>query len=85
MATYIKEPGDKTSHETRPDFEGAKGYYWMKQVHAAKAAGATGNLPHKPRKTLAERSFFSQVDRRLTRQSYTMGASFDENGRLVRE
>ena len=83
----VQKLGDKTTHDTRPDYDSAKGYYWMKQAHAAKQAAANGEpvyLPRKPRKGLAEHSFFSQVDRRLSRQSFTVGASFDKDGKLIR-
>jgi len=85
VATYIKEPGDKTSREVRPDFNGAKAHHWMHLVKCAEKAGTLNMLPRKPRQGLAEQSFFEQVDRRLSRQSYIMGVSFDKSGRLVRE
>jgi hypothetical protein len=85
VATYIKEPGDKTSRDVRPDFESEKAYHWMHLVKCAEKAGTLNTLPRKPRKGPAETSFFSQVDRRLTRQSYQMGVSFDKSGRLIRE
>lgn len=81
----VQELGDKTSHSTTPDFESGKGYYWMKQVKQAQVNGASGNLPRKPRRTLAEHSFFDAVDRRLSRQSFTVGIAFDENGKRVKE
>ena len=57
----------------------------MKQVHAARAAGATGNLPRRERSNLAERSFFEAVDRRLSRSSTVVSISFDKNGKRVHE
>ena len=68
-----------------PDFESAKGYYWMKQVYEARKAKATGNLPYKPRRTLAERSFYGAVDRRLSRNSTVVGIAFDSQGRRIHE
>lgn len=88
MAFHVTEPGDKTSHDTVPDFEGGKGYYWMKQMRAAEAARMRGEYvppaPYKRRRGLAEESFFGQVDRRLSRRNYTLGASFDAEGRIKR-
>lgn len=85
MTNPVQKLGDKTSHSTVPDFEGGRGYYWMKQVYQARKNGATGNLPRKPRRTQAEKSFFAQVDRRLSRTTTTVNISFDENGRRIRE
>ncbi len=85
MATFITEPGDRTSRDVRPDFEGERAYHWMHMRRQAEKAGVLNTLPYKPRKGLAEQSFFDQVDRRMSRQSYTIGATFDESGRLVRE
>ena len=66
-----------------PDFESEKGYYWMKQVYHARAAGVEGNLPYKPRRTLAERSFYDAVDRRLSRSSTVVNIEFDAQGRRI--
>jgi hypothetical protein len=88
MTTFIKELGDSTSRDVKPDFESAKGYYWMKQMYEARKAEACGepvHLPRKPRSTPAEYSYFEQVDRRLSRQSFIMGASFDKQGKLIKE
>ena len=74
--------GDNTSHDVKPDFESGRAYYWMKQVKAAKKAGT--KLPYKKRKGLAEESFFKQVDARLSRETFTVGISFDENGKIIR-
>src|SRR5574337_294726 len=81
----IEELGDLTSHSTTPDFESGRGYYWMKQVTAARKYGTSIPLPYRKRKTLAERSFFEAVDRRLSRSSTIVNISFDENGKRVRE
>ena len=83
MANIIQELGDDTSRETQPDFESAKGYYWMRQVKQAQINGAVGNLPHKPRRGLAEESFFDQVDRRLSRQSFSVNIQFDAEGKRI--
>jgi hypothetical protein len=83
MASIVQELGDSTSREVKPDFESGKGYYWMKQVYQARINGATGNLPRKPRRTLAEHSFFEQVDRRLSRQSFSVDIAFDKDGRRI--
>lgn len=83
----VQKLGDKTTRDVRPDFDSAKGYYWMKQAKAARQAAANGervHLPRKPRRGLAEQSYFGQVDRRLSRQSFTLGASFDKDGKLIR-
>jgi hypothetical protein len=88
MTTFIKELGDSTSRDVKPDFESAKGYYWMKQMHDAKRAAANGepvHLPRKPRSTPAECAYFEQVDKRLSRQSFIMGVSFDKQGKLIKE
>jgi len=87
MSHLVKEPGDTTSHDVRPDFDSGRGYYWMKQVREAREAEARGEpvyLPRKPRKGLAEESFFAQVDRRLSRRSFTVSTTFDERGKLIR-
>ncbi len=87
VAEWVKEPGDTTSRDVKPDFDSGRGYYWMKQVKAARAAEARGeavHLPMKRRQGLAQESFFEQVDRRLSRTSYTVGVTFDTEGRLQR-
>ena len=87
MSNIVHELGDRTTRATVPDFDSARGYYWMKQAHAARQAAANGervHLPRKPRRGLAEHSYFGQVDRRLSRQSFTLGASFDKDGKLIR-
>jgi hypothetical protein len=81
----IEKLGDNTTHDTIPDFESGKGYYWMKQVYQARVNGASQNLPFKERKGLAERSFFEQVDRRLSRTSMVVGIAFDRQGKRIRE
>ena len=83
MPNVVQELGDSTSREVKPDFDSAKGYYWMKQVRQAQINGATGNLPRKPRRGLAETSFFEQVDRRLSRQSFSVDIAFDKEGRRI--
>ena len=86
MAYHIQQLGDHTSHEVRPDFDSGKGEYWMRQMKNIQQHGTpVKNWPRKPRKTLAEHSYFEQVDRRLSRQTYVMGASFDKDGKLIRE
>jgi hypothetical protein len=84
MVNVIESKGDNTSHEVKPDFESAKGHYWMKMVSDARQNGALCNLPRKPRHTLKERSFFAQVDKRLSRKSYVGGVSFDQEGKIIR-
>lgn len=89
MAIPVNKLGDNTSHNVKPDFDSGRGYYWMKQIYEAKKArerGESVNLTaYKPRKGLAENSFFSQVDRRLSRNSFTIGISFDKNGKRIKE
>jgi hypothetical protein len=68
-----------------PDYESGKGYYWMKQVHAARASGTTGNLPRKPRRGKAATDFFNQVDRRLSRQNFTVNIRFDADGKRIHD
>lgn len=87
MANVVQQLGDTTSKDVKPDFDGAKGYFWMKQAHAAGRASANGervHLPRKERSGLAEQTFFEQVDRRLSRQSFCLGATFDKDGNIVR-
>lgn len=83
-AAYVKKLGDKTSREVKPDFEGAKFYHWQHMRTMAEKAGTLDKLPRKPRKGLAEESFFEQVDRRMSRRGFSMGVSI-VNGRVVRE
>lgn len=87
MAAIVTERGDSTSRECKPDFDGAKGDNWMKMISDSRqATGQAHNplLPYKPRKGLAEHSYWTQVDRRLSRKSFSMGVTF-QDGRLVRE
>lgn len=84
MAAIIKEPGDRTSRNVVPDFEGAKFHHWQHMRRMAEQAGTLDKLPRKPRQGLAEESFFDQVDRRISRRTFSAGISFDENGRIVR-
>lgn len=76
---------DYTSRDTVPDFDGAKGYYYMKQVYQARKNGAEKNLPRAPRRTPAEKSFFESVDRRLSRSSTVVSISFDKEGKRIKE
>ncbi len=85
MSNYVQELGDTTSHDVKPDFESGKGYYWMKQVHALRKDGSPVKFPRKPRQTLAECSFYEQVDRRLSRSSVTVNISFDKDGKRIHE
>ena len=80
----ITEPGDRTTRRVVPDFEGAKFHHWQHMKRMAEKAGALDKLPRKPRKGLAEESFFEQVDRRMSRRGFSMGVSI-VNGRVVRE
>lgn len=59
----------------------------MKQVKEAQAgAWRYGNrLPRKPRRTLAEQSFFGAVDRRLSRQAFTVNIQFDKDGKRIHD
>jgi len=84
MATPIQSLGDKLSKPCKPDFNSGKGWAWEKMTSEAKQAGTLDNFPHKPRRGLAEESFWSQVDRHMSRKSFIMGVSF-KNGRVVRE
>lgn len=84
MVTHIQQLGDKTSRPVKPDFESEKAYHWMHMRDMAEKAGTLDTLPRKPRKGLAEESFFQQVDTRLSRRSFSMGISI-VNGRVVRE
>lgn len=76
---------DQTTKEVTPDFESGKGHYWMKQMRDLQEQGTPlKKWPRKPRRNKAERSFFEQVDRRLSRRSYTVSVSFDSNGKIIR-
>jgi hypothetical protein len=85
MSNYVQELGDTTTKDTKPDFESSKGYYWMKQSYQARKNGAVGNLPHRKRQGLAEESFFSAVDKRLSRSSTVVNISFDKEGKRIHE
>lgn len=85
MVAHVQKLGDNTTHEVKPNFESERAYHWMHMRDMAEQAGTLDTLPRKPRKGLAEESFFKQVDTRLSRRSFTMGVSFDENGRIIRE
>lgn len=84
MANIVSKRGDITSKEVKPDFEGEKFYHWQHMKRNAEKAGTIDKLPRKPRKGLAEESFFSQVDRHISRVSFGVGISFDKNGRIIR-
>ena len=85
MSNIIGQLGDNTTHDVKPDFDSGKGYYWMKQVKAIQEQGSNVPIPRKPRKSLAERSFFDQVDKRLSRKSFTIGVRFDKAGKRIPE
>jgi hypothetical protein len=70
-----------------PDFESGKGYYWMRATkEAMKTPGVRDSMPRKPRRTAIEQDFFKQVDKRLSRQSYSpCGISFDKDGHRVHD
>jgi len=86
VSNYVQQLGDNTSHDTIPDFEKGRGYYWMKQMYQARMNGVHPKtpLPRKPRNSLAEYSFFSAVDRRLSRTSTVVNISFDKDGKRIR-
>lgn len=80
-----KKQVDQTTKEVKPDFESAKAYYWMKQTRELAEQGTPlKKWPRKPRRNQAERDFFGAVDRRLSRQSYTVSISFDKDGKIIR-
>lgn len=86
MANHVQTLGDNTSKDVKPDFESAKGYYWMNQMKSIEKYGTSGKpWPRKPRRTQAEQSFFGQVDKRLSRQTYTVNVRFDANGKRIHE
>lgn len=78
---------DQTTKDTTPDFESARAYYWMKQTRELMEQGTPlKNWPRKPRRNKAEHSFWSQVDRRLSRRAFTVSIAFDkETGKIIRE
>lgn len=84
MTAHIQKRGDTTSKEVKPNFEGEKFYHWQHMKKQAEKAGTIDTLPRKPRKGLAEESFFKQVDTRVSRVSFQLGVSFDKNGRIIR-
>lgn len=58
----------------------------MKQIDAINRHGTpVKKWPRKPRRTQAEKSFFEQVDKRLTRNSFTIGIAFDKDGNRIHE
>ena len=84
MASIVTQLGDKLSKPCRPDFNSGKGWAWEKMTAEAREAGTLDRFPHKPRKGLAEESFWGQVDRHMSRKSFIMGVSF-KDGKIVRE
>lgn len=84
MTAHIEKLGDSTSRSTVPDFEGAKYHHWQHMKRMAEKAGTLHTLPRKPRKGLAEESFFGQVDRRMSRVSFGVGVEI-KDGRIIRE
>lgn len=68
-----------------PDYESGKGYYWMKQTKQAQAAGTVHRLPRKPRRGKAATDFFNQVDRRLSRQCFSVNIRFDADGHRIHD
>ena len=80
---------DRTSHPVKPDFDSGKGYFWMKQMYNIRKAKERGEYvpdwPTKPRRGKAETSFFKQVDRQLSRSSFTISVKFDKDGRLIKD
>ncbi len=68
---------------SKPDFDGAKGYYWMKQTKQAIINGARDNLPRVPseynpdkydkrsKELLKNVEFKRAVEQRLTRKTYS--------------
>lgn len=84
MANLVSKLGDTTSHEVKPNFEGEKYYHWQHMRRNAEKAGTIDKLPRKPRKGLAEESFFEQVDRRVSRATFSLGISFDKDGKIIR-
>lgn len=85
MAILIESLGDKTSKPVVPDFESGRGYYWTKQTKQAREAGTLKRLPRKPRRGKAQKSFYQQVDQRLSRSTFTVNIAFDENGKRIHE
>ncbi len=84
MTAHIERMGDHTSRDVKPDFESERYYHWQHMIQGAKRAGTLDKMPYKPRRGLAEESFFGQVDRRLSRVSTRVGISFDTNGKVIR-
>jgi hypothetical protein len=84
MANHIQKLGDNTTKNVVPDFEGERFYHWQHMRTMAEKAGTLDRLPRKPRSGLAEKSFFEQVDRRISRQTYMLGVSFDKDGKVIR-
>lgn len=71
---------------TTPDFDSAKGYYWMKQTREAIAAGTRDKLPRRPVTSAAQMAFNGAVERRLGRQTFTMpGIRFSPDGKIIRD
>ena len=86
MVNVVQKLGDDTSKPIKPDFDSGKGDTWMKMISESRQAlGQEHNphLPYRPRKGLKEETFWGAVDRRLSRKSFTMGVSFDKEGRII--
>ncbi len=84
MTAHIQKLGDTTSREVKPNFHSEKFYHWQHMKRQAEKAGTLHTLPYKPRKGLAEESFFSQVDRHMSRRTFGTGISFDKEGNIIR-
>lgn len=85
LSNIVTKLGDSTSKNTTPDFESERAYYWMKQVRAIQEHGSSVPIPRKPRSTLAEKSFFSSVDARVSRRCFTVNIAFDKEGKRIHE
>ena len=84
MTAIVQTLGDNTSRECKPDFNTGKGWAWEKMTKEAIQAGTVDRFPRKPRKGLAEESYWGAVDRHLSRRTFIMGVTF-KDGRIVRE
>jgi hypothetical protein len=83
MIAQIEQLGDNTSRPVKPDFEGERFYHWQHMRGMAEKAGTLDRLPRKPRSGLAEESFFSQVDVRMSRVSFSFGVEI-RDGKIIR-
>ncbi len=87
MANVVQQLGDTTSRSCVPDFDSGKGDTYMKMISDSRQnTGQAINplLPYKPRKGLAEESFWNAVDRRLSRKSHVINFSI-VNGKVVKD